>query len=1790
MNSSNRRMPRWYVVVTLITVLSMLAQTSAVPVLGGSGGPFVGGLSAPSSTHPSTQFVLPSPGDVGVNTWNGNLVVPRTDLFLPARGIPLELQMVYNSQRHNSSLTTYGPGWRMSYHIAYSLDPFNGNFVLTWGDGNTSTLPVIDDHLYAPSNTPELVAIRYAPGKYRVRLFDGTTYTFDNATHRRVTREEDLRGNAIAFTYDGSGNLTQVANTSGGYFNFTYTAGRLIGVTDSAGRSVQYQYNSNGDQTRLIDTMGVSTTYAYSGTEHLLINIVNPEGQSVAIGYSAPSDLPNARRVAVVQAPTLKREFGYARVFVGPPFPPARTLVTDTVGAESRVTAIYYDDLGRLKNTVDAQGRVQSYMWDTNSNLLAYTDRNNKNVTYAYDARGNVTQMTDASGRRTYYTWEPRFNSLTSVTDPLGRTTSYRYDTQGNLIGIVDAQGNATNFEYDAYGQLINMIDARGHVTRYAYDAVGNQVRFTNALGQTGRYQYDAAGNVTAVTSPDGTQATIAYDAAGEATRSTDPLGHTRIVTYTKVGLVSAVTDEVGRTTAYGYDARGRVTQVTDALGGSRQYAYDGFGYLTAVTDPNNHTNTFGYDRAGRVITETNPLGQMVTYGYDGEGHVITQTDAIGQVTTFAYDALGRHIRTIYPDSTRVQLGHDAAGNVITATGPGFTYTYGYDENKHLVSVFDVARSMTTGYTYDAMGNRRSMTDPDGGVTYYFYDALDRLERLVNPLGETTIWQYNQRGLISKVIWPNDTWAELSYDALGRITDLAHRKAGGAALAHYTYTYDAVGNRLTQSEDGYGTTAYTYDALNRLVRATGPDGTLAYAYDAVGNRLTLTDTTGITTTYTYNAADQLLQSIGPVGTMQYQYDHRGNLITSTIGTTVTAYAYNGANRLTQIDLPDGTHQTFTYDQSGLRRSRTDASGTINYFYDFLSQNLLMERQGNTTVSRYTTGLEMDELISQRRGGSSIFYHVDALGSVIALSDPAQNIVAGYRYDPFGKPIAESGANANPFRFTGRPWDQASGLYDVRQRVYDPAAGRFLTPDPVRVPMLPDMATHPYAYVGNNPVTRADNEGLFWNPIAWLKVGIGMVTTGIDVWRKGGSLTDIAQAVGISGLVDSINALLGGAIPNAVRDPVKNLIGQIIDWMRGKRCEINWGEFIRSIGVGLIKDIAGALFKAGAIGKDTYTKLIDAVHGGAQSMLTKVMGPKVIPVAESGPCQKRREQPPVVQEQPRRQPPSQFTGRSVTTPVGDQGGRHGGGYTGSATVTQLTPNPIRSGSGQPLTHLYQVHNMSTVPGYISMFIYYNQQIANPTYTASQMVDYASIGQDPYGTYMYLSFIGYPGTTIAVTTTGMISPTQPVQTGQVIKPDITVYIGDEERKLDSPTEVGDGGGNPAPSLALRKSDKPDPVTAGNIQTYTLEVENTGGVGLTNVIVTETYPVSVTYQSATPLPSISNYRWNVGSLAPQQIKTITVTVQTAAELSHGDVLTNVVQSSSDQTPRQTVTETAKVRNQPALAVMKTSNPWPPQPGGRVTFTLGYANQGSVAMQGLVAVESFDPRLSYVSASPLPNPGSNRIWSLGALNAGASGQITVVMQVPATLPYSGTIHNETVFFARQVEPVVASLGYFANVGPTQSGNIEYVDAQGLTTTVQIPAGAVPTTTTLVFTPLSWASHPLAPNIYFAGHAFNLEGWRDGQVLNGLVFQKPVTLTTNYSDTDITGLDENSLALDYWNKTSAQWQDAATTCAPSSIYDRHTDENKLAVPLCHLSDFALLATPTRYPVYLPLVLRATNP
>lgn len=154
---------------------------------------------------------------------------------------------------------------------------------------------------------------------------------------------------------------------------------------------------------------------------------------------------------------------------------------------------------------------------------------------------------------------------------------------------------------------------------------------------------------------------------------------------------------------------------------------------------------------------------------------------------------------------------------------------------------------------------------------------------------------------------------------------------------------------------------------------------------------------------------------------------------------------------------------------------------------------------------------------------------------------------------------------------------------------------------------------------------------------------------------------------------------------------------------------------------------------------------------------------------------------------------------------------------------------------------------------------------------------------------------------------------------------------------------------------------------------------------------------------------------------------------------------------------------------------------------------------------------------------------------------------------------------------------GFIELVSPA-GGEITSLDEK---TKIFIPEGTLADDTTFTFLPQP-APTAGAGTLLFAENSFLLSA-EDSLGVPVTVFDPPLTVTLTYNDEDIQGMIEESLALYYWDTDASAWLDAVTTCPGE--YTRDLVANTLTLPLCHLSEFGLFASP-RLLTFLPAVIR----
>ncbi len=298
-------------------------------------------------------------------------------------------------------------------------------------------------------------------------------------------------------------------------------------------------------------------------------------------------------------------------------------------------------------------------------------------------------------------------------------------------------------------------------------------------------------------------------------------------------------------------------------------------------------------------------------------------------------------------------------------------------------------------------------------------------------------------------------------------------------MGEESYTRDRIGNILTNSSSE-GTTTFTYDPLYRLTDAVypGAGNTYNYTYDGVGNRLTQTvDTT--TQFYIYNEGNRLLEIrdgsvTGPLEN-QFSYDDDGNMTErwDGLGTLLHSYSTDAKGRITQM-ITGGELFTYSYDPMDYRISKAGPGVAADYL---LEGEHVEKVTGSHQPAQFFRGVVIDEIVNGYQYDpqgvwTNYTYAHDSLQSVVGLSGHEGATIQTTQYAPFGDEIGGAGASCSVLRYTGRERDTESGLYYYRARHYDPGLGRFLTEDTLGF----SEGVNFYAYVNNNPINLRDPTG------------------------------------------------------------------------------------------------------------------------------------------------------------------------------------------------------------------------------------------------------------------------------------------------------------------------------------------------------------------------------------------------------------------------------------------------------------------------------------------------------------------------------------------------------------------------------------------------------------------------------------------------------------------------------------------------------------------------------------------
>ena len=819
-----------------------------------------------------------------------------------------------------------------------------------------------------------------------------------------------------------------------------------------------------------------------------------------------------------------------------------------------------YDDEGRLLNVISSSGIKLELNYDNNSRITKVIGPDSRVNQYFYDNTGNLIKMVNFLGDTIEYFYDEN-HRLTSLKDPIRRKAQIAYDTNGSLTSVRDPGGNTTTYDFISSGyntsedskkiyfpNIITTTDALGNKTVATYNNLGNPLSITDQKGNKTIYQWDRFGNMTAVIDSLKNVIEFIYDEDSNLIGITDPLGNKAELLYDGKDQLIEFKDATRNKTEYQYDRNGNLIEAKDPSGGVTSLSYTPEGALEIYEDANENQTCFEHNRHGQVIVTTDAKDNTAKYEYADTGDVIKIIDQEGHQKEIKYDWQKRQKRILYPDGTESVYTYTKAGKLISAANQEGEIKIEYNELDMPIKVIDT-NGQTIKYEYDTLGRRSKMIDSIGNITEYGYDEIGNLTSLTQPNGKKIEFEYDALGRRVKVLYPNNVQVDYRYDKAGNILGIINKNLlTGEIISYINYEYNSLGNCISK-EEPKGQTIYKYDNLSRLIEVTEPDGDkITYTYDKVGNRLTQI-INGVKEEYEYNELNQLLEH----GDTTYAYDKKGNLRTKTEDAIATQYFYSPDNHLDQVIFPEGKEIEYTYDPFGRRISKFTPEGTTKFSYDIDDVVIELDEQNMPSV-RYAHGPGIDDILgSQDLANSELSYFLhDNLGSITAILDQAGAVKDSFVYGPFGEVSSKFQNKITiPYLFTGRRFDSETNLYYYRFRYYAPEVGRFTTQDPIGLKGDSNL----YAYCANNPVNFIDPSGEIIGPVGAVGGSIvggiaGGITGGISGYQAGGWTGGLC-GIGGGALAGAFAGAVGGSVTTALGGGIAGgIVGSIVGTVVG----------------------------------------------------------------------------------------------------------------------------------------------------------------------------------------------------------------------------------------------------------------------------------------------------------------------------------------------------------------------------------------------------------------------------------------------------------------------------------------------------------------------------------------------------------------------------------------------------------------------------------------------------------------
>lgn len=1020
-----------------------------------------------------------------------------------------------------------------------AFDQYGNIIAIKDGNNNLRTIEFDQYHTFPVKESIHVNSdtILYASALYNVRF-------------GKMIRSEDFNGAITEYAYDSFGRLTKIIQPGDTielptqqfrytmvdperYLIYHYNCDGELNLTfgNQLASSVLTQKRKNSGETDTFDSIAY-----YDGMKRKLAEIDEDEDGYIvknAVIYNARNTaycrfLPYRYSLSDYHVPNSsydKEEIFYDGL--------KREILTkhppDQYGKQSSVQITYYP---LKKMIIDENQKTKSLLYDAQDRLIEVHEHNRQDTyitRYDYDANNNLIQLIDSQNNTKTMHYDGMKRKVL-MEDPDKGTMEYVYDNAGNILQTKDNNSNVIVYTYDGANRIVSedyidsnnitpdisyyydtpseqypeMKNTKGALSwikdlsgsiYYSYDLRKNiiqSIKIVHSNAYKTVTQYDSMGRVIHKTYPDNSQIRYQYNNRSLLESIEGIIGD---IDYHPSGKIAHIAYANRVKTDYTYDPRHRLIQLkshntlSDKKLQDLRYSLDGVGNILAIEDKHSYTKNefesasqiFQYDDLYRLKAAQGKGYSSINYQYDKIGNMIDKRSPVTNLQTI--DPLNNPGKMLYGGhsgssgrSTK-KKGDQPGPHAITSSDSGLSYDY--DDNGNML------RNNNDIYSWDSKNRLISITKPDLKTIYTYDFEGNRTSKIVSDnTGEKTQTLY-----ISK------DFEIRNHQAIRYIFVGNKRLARIDSQTQYQTLFFAKGWNffsLTVEPDNceilsvlkpvqnYFTEIWEYDSKKQMYKGYVPEKGIHQLTELHTNK-----------GYIIHMKD--------AASIQFRGKQASHKINLSAGWNLT-----GSLSAQQINIRDMNNEHKAHIQS------IWSYDTVNDKWNTFVVNhpdFLNELQEITPGKAYWVEMKNDAVIHDNQQPTNIYYYLsDHLGSTNVITKSDGSVVKRIEYYPYGKIRLESNDNFDSlYSYTGKEFDQESGLIYFGARYYDPSAGRFISVDPLGENM-PDKwlfdtnNLNLYIYVLNNPINWIDPLGLDRYVIVVGDQGIGEHNVGSNFLR------------------------------------------------------------------------------------------------------------------------------------------------------------------------------------------------------------------------------------------------------------------------------------------------------------------------------------------------------------------------------------------------------------------------------------------------------------------------------------------------------------------------------------------------------------------------------------------------------------------------------------------------------------------------------------------------------------------